>query len=147
VTLLRGALGLAAGVAGVSPMTLDLTTPGTARVTRVPFDVDAVARLRRGGFEVGAEVGFAAAVLSVAGAGFGADLRATRLEAGVRAAVTLTWWRSDRLAPFVALEAVVVPRPFDLAASGADPLGRTPYLWGGIAAGLALDLHHGRNRR
>jgi hypothetical protein len=133
----QGALGAALGVAGPAPMTLTLAQ-GHAQVTRVPLDLDALAAWDLGRHELLTEVGVSLAVMTVAGSGYGADRSSTRVEVGVREAVTLRWWRWRRLALFVGAEVVAVPRPYELARVNGSSLGRTPVVWAQLTLGAAV---------
>ncbi|HEY3357613.1 MAG TPA: hypothetical protein VGQ83_30455, partial [Polyangia bacterium] len=132
-------LGVAFGAAGLAPATVTLAR-GQARLTRVPVELDLTAAVRARRLELIAGVGLAAAALAVTGQGFAADLGTTRLDLGLHGAVTARWRGGGRVAPFVGLEATLLPRPYDLAVAGLGEVGRTPLLWVRVVAGAALAL-------
>ena len=130
--------GIALGAAGVAPNTLALTG-GTARLLRMPIDLDLRGTLRRGRFEGIADVGLVVSILGLSGHGYIGDRSTTGVNAGIRLSAALRIWLG-RVAPFVAAEALIDPMPFDLHA-GNTLVGTTPQLWIGVLAGLAVRIH------
>jgi hypothetical protein len=131
--------GAALGVGGLAPVTLDLPQ-GRARVTRVPVDLDAFAALPIGRFDLLFALGLAAAVVSVEGQGFPVPVSATRADLGLHAGVAVRWWRWGRVAPYAAVEAELLPVPYDLAVAGRGTVGSTPRWWLRLVLGLTVSL-------
>jgi hypothetical protein len=125
------------GVAGLSPTTLDVP-PARARLTRIPFDVGARGRLRRGRVGLALELGLVLAAQITEGVDVTPSVRATRLEVGLRASARVELWAWRRLAPFFALVGEYVPVPYELVLPSAGIVGTTPLGWVGGVAGLAL---------
>jgi hypothetical protein len=125
-------------VAIVSPTTMAL--PGVrAELRRVPFDLGARARLRGGRLGITGDAGAVIAVLLTRGLDSPVGMQSTRVELGLRAAVAVEL-DTSRVAPFLALQAELIPRAYDLVLPGTGTVGTTPQMWLGAILGLSIKL-------
>jgi hypothetical protein len=134
-----GRFGGSAGVAGLSPVSLDLA-PGRVRLVRVPLDLAGYAVVRGARIDLRGEAGMVLAALHIAGEGYAPNLSATRLEVGLRGAVIGRWWLGRRHALWAGLDVTGTPRPYDFTVAGRPIRGSSPALWLRLAAGLAVRL-------
>ena len=143
-----GALRLAAGrgrlafVAGVTPLLpTDVSVGGVLlRQWRLPADVGVRGRATSATVEAYGELGIAAALLSERALDLArADSGAT-VELGVRGAVGYRLATASRFAPFVALQAELVPFPPAILALPQGVAGHTPLLWIGATAGVSMGV-------
>ena len=143
-----GALRLAAGrgrlafVTGVTPLLPADVSVGGVRLRQWRLPVDAGVRVRATSTRVEAygELGIAAALLSERALDLArADSRAT-VELGVRAAAGYRLATASRFAPFIALQAELVPFPPAIFALPQGIAGHTPLLWIGATAGVSMGV-------
>jgi hypothetical protein len=133
-------VGAIVAVSGESPTELELRG-ARARLTRVPFDAGVRARLRRGKLDLGLDGSLVLAYQSSRGLDAALGVEQSRLEVGIRLAVKAQYWAWARVAPFLALQTEIIPRPYELVLPGAGVVGTTPQYWVGTVAGVALALH------
>jgi hypothetical protein len=126
---LGGSLGIAAsGSSGI------LTDAGTAGVVRVPIDVAMRARFREGRVQLDGELGVVVGVNIVNGLGPDQQILP---DVGIRVAAGMGLRLKDRVAPFVGVDAAIVPVPPDLRTTAAT-VGHLPQFWVGLRAGCQL---------
>ena len=143
-----GALRLAAGrgrlafVAGVTPLLpADVSVGGVRlRQWRLPVDVGVRARATNTRVEAYGELGIAAALLSERALDLARADSGTTVELGVRAAAGYRLATASRFAPFVALQAELVPFPPAIFALPQGVAGHTPLLWIGATAGVSMGV-------
>ena len=143
-----GALRLAAGrgrlafVAGVTPLLpADVSVGGVRlRQWRLPADVGVRARATNTRVEVYGELGIAAALLSESALDLARADSGTTVELGVRAAAGYRLATASRFAPFVALQAELVPFPPAIFALPQGVAGHTPLVWIGATAGVSMGV-------
>jgi hypothetical protein len=131
-------LGLSVGAEGAVFSDLSLGRYG-ASIVRAAIDLSG--RLSWGPDRLGLATDFGPylAFLRVQGAGLLESTSSTHVDVGARfALVTRPFGR--RIGPFLALEAELGARPFDLTVDPSGFIGTVPRLWLGIALGGALDL-------
>ena len=132
----RVLLHVAAGARAPVTLTLD---GASARLVRVPVDVGVGFRPSPGAaWSWRADLGLRTTGLLVDGRGLERENRAFRLDVGARLATSVTYTRLPEVAPFVGVEAVVNPRPYELLVTGRGEIGRTPTLWCGVIMGVAF---------
>lgn len=135
----RSWIGGVIGIAALAPSDIPVST-GTARVVRVPVDIDLRLSLRRGPFELAGDVGAVLTIVVVDGQGLPKNEHALGTEFGIRAAATVRWWFRDRIAPFLGVGLIGVPRPIELTVAPVGIVGTTPRIWLDLALGLAVRL-------
>jgi hypothetical protein len=91
-------------------------------------------------WEVGAEVGPSATILSVRGRELEQAESQVRVEWGGRASAFSRFWFSKNFALYLAGEALVRPSTYALLIQPQGPIGFTPGLWLGGSAGLSCRL-------
>lgn len=134
----RGRAGPEVGLLALLPV--DNTVGGVrVRQWRLPVDAGVRARIVGPRFERYAELGIAAALLSVRALDLASPQSQTALELGVRVAAGLHA-TGHRFAPFAALAVELVPDPPAVFALPAGTVGHTPLLWVGATAGMSLGL-------
>ena len=132
-----------AGVIGVdlvSATTMDLGTV-RARLTRVPFSIGGRATWHRGSSAMSFDAAAVAAIQITMGLDTTSSSEQTRLELGLRAAATYTVQAWQHVAPFISIDAELVPSPYDLVWSGMGIVGTTPRAWLGAVIGCEFALH------
>jgi hypothetical protein len=132
-------LGASLGAELTAPATMDLAG-ARARIGRLSLDLSGRALWQGRSLHVGLDLGVAATVLWVEGRDVPAPAQATRLEPGLRAAAFVQLSATGRLMPYLALEAVVAPRRYDLVVEPGGVVGKTPWLWVGGLAGVAFRM-------
>ncbi len=142
---LRASLGLdhfaiVLGISGTSPTTLAFSH-SSAHLERLPIDVDLRGALRVKRFELTLDLGFVTDVLFISGDDITVKNHGVRVDFGLRVALEAKVWIKNRVAPFVALQALISPIPIEFSADPYGSVGATPYLWLGGLAGLAIRLH------
>jgi len=143
-----GALRLAAGrgrlafVAGVMPLLpADVSVGGVRlRQWRLPADVGVRGRATSATVEAYGELGIAVALLSERALDLARADSGTTVELGVRGAVGYRLATASRFAPFVALQAELVPFPPAILALPQGVAGHTPLLWIGATAGVSMGV-------
>ena len=141
-----GALRLAVGrgrlafVAGVTPLLPADVSVGGVRLRQWRLPADIGVRVTSARVEAYGELGIAAALLSERALDLArADSRAT-VELGLRAAAGYRFATASRFAPFVALQAELVPFPPAIFALPQGVAGHTPLLWIGASAGVSMGV-------
>ena len=141
-----GALRLAAGrgrlafVAGVTPLLPADVSVGGVRLRQWRLPADVGARITSARVEAYGELGIAAALLSERALDLARVDSAATVELGVRAAAGYRFATASRFAPFVALQAVLVPLPPAIFALPQGVAGHTPLLWIGATAGVSMGV-------
>jgi hypothetical protein len=130
---LGGSLGLEAAAFSK----LDLGWYG-ASITRAACDLSGRVSFAPGSFILAGELGPYLAFLRVRGTGLRQTSSVNRMDVGGR--VGLTARLRTRLAPFLAVQAELGVRRFDLMVNPSGNMGTMPRLWLGFIAGGALDL-------
>lgn len=106
----------------------------------IPLDVAAGFTARSTAWEIGAEIGPNASILSIGGENVPQAQRQVRVEVGGRAAAWSRFWFTQRVAAFLSAEAVVRPFPYVLDIDPRGDIGKMPAVWLGASAGLAFML-------
>jgi hypothetical protein len=133
-------VGAVVAVAGLSPTELELR--GTrVRLTRVPFDIGLRGRYRLHKVDLALDGTLVMGLQNTKGLDPGLGVEENRLEIGFRVVAKVEYWALRRVAPFIALQTEVVPKPYDLVVPGLGVAGTTPQYWLGAVAGVALALH------
>jgi hypothetical protein len=127
------------GVSAVSPATLDFPA-AHARVLRFPIDAGVRGRLHRGPWSFVADLELLSTAIVIGGRSVSDPKQSSGIELGLRVAAQAELAVGHRLAPFLALEAQVLPREHELVVAGTGAIGTTPPLWLGVALGLSFDL-------
>lgn len=130
-------LGIAVGAAFLLPTRLALPA-ADARVVWLPFDLSLRATRETGPVALSAELGPELALLFASGDRVKNPRTSTRLEAGARTALSLTWSMSSQLGAFVTLFGVWRPVPYRFRVNPDQPSGTTPPVWLGVSLGLSL---------
>jgi hypothetical protein len=130
---------LSFGVAAFLPLSLHFAH-ADARATWFPLDAAAGLFLRRGPWDVSAEVGPTATLLSIRGENLQNAQRQTRLELGARGAATARFWLGQKNALFLSAQTSFFPKPYALAVRPDEALGTTPGLWLGASIGASLQI-------
>jgi uncharacterized protein (DUF736 family) len=105
-----------------------------------PLDLAAGFTAKGAAWEVGAEIGPSASVLSVIGENLAQAHRQVRLEFGGRAAIVSRFWLNKKFALFVSAEGVFRPAPYVLLIDPQGAVGQTPSVWLGGSAGVCASL-------
>jgi|GEM_PF-5102590 len=113
--------------------------PGQSLWSRVAFDLGVRRRLwlGKGDGALDLHVDVAAAVIRLAGSGFGANYTRSGLDFGVGAGVRWAW-TAERLAPFVALDGWGWPGSKVVTADGTQAQGRLPQFELRAAVGVSF---------
>jgi hypothetical protein len=106
----------------------------------IPIDVTAGFGARAQAWELGAEIGPNASVLSITGKNLSQASSEWRVELGGRASLWSRFWLTQQFAAFLAVETVVRPFPHSLDIDPRGTIGQMPALWLGASAGLAASL-------
>jgi hypothetical protein len=106
----------------------------------IPIDVAAGFTTRTKVWEIGAEVGPSASILSIAGENLKGARRQLRLEVGGRVSAWSRFWFSKQFGAFLSAEAVVRPFPFVLDIDPRGGVGEMPALWLGVSGGVTVAL-------
>lgn len=130
-------LGVSLGIEGAAFTKLHLDWYG-ASITRAVCDVAGRVSWAPGAVILTGELGPYLALLRVRGAGLGNASTTQRLDVGGRAAISARL--RTPLAPFLALQAELGVRRFDLSVYPSGSIGAMPRLWLGLIAGGAFDL-------
>jgi hypothetical protein len=139
VTIGRGRLAFVAGA--IALLGVD-TSVGGVRLHqwRLPFDAGVRANfVERRGWAPYAEIGLAAAIVSVTALDLATARSQTAVELGARAALGVRAG-ATRFAPFATLHVELIPSPPEIWALPQGVAGHTPYVWIGASAGLSLGL-------
>jgi hypothetical protein len=105
-----------------------------------PLDLAAGFTVKSAAWEVGAELGPSAAVLSILGENLAQAERQVRLEFGARASVVGRFWLDKKIALFASVEGIARPSPYVLLITPQGAVGETPSLWIGGSAGVSTSL-------
>jgi hypothetical protein len=130
-------LGVSLGIQAATFSRLDLGLYG-ASITRAACDLSGRAFWALGSFILAGELGPFLGLLRVRGTGLGETSSVHRLDVGARAAISARLL--TRLAPFLALQAELGARRFDLTVRPSGEIGSAPRLWLGVIAGGAFEL-------
>ena len=106
----------------------------------IPVDVAAGFTTRTTAWEIGAEVGPNASILSIVAENLRETSRQVRIEVGGRVSVWSRFWFSKQFAAFLSADAVVRPIPYVLDIDPRGNIGEMPLLWFGASAGIAAAL-------
>ena len=106
----------------------------------IPIDVTAGFSTRANAWELGAEVGPNASILSIMGENLSQASAQWGVEIGARVSVWSRFWLSQQFAAFLSAETVVRPFPYALDIDPRGTIGHTPALWLGGSAGIAASL-------
>jgi hypothetical protein len=109
-----------------------------ASIARAACDLSGRVSWALGSLILAGEVGPYLALLRVRGTGLDATSGVNRADIGGR--VGLLARLDTRLAPFLALQAELASRRFDLTVAPSGKIGSAPRLWWGLAVGGAFDL-------
>jgi hypothetical protein len=135
----RGRIALVVGAMALAP--IDVTLGGVRlRQWRLPVDVGVRAQLEGKRLQPYGELGVGAAWLSERALDLANPQGGTSIELGGRAAVGARLATRGRFAPFVALDAELVPSPPAVFALPQGVLGHTPWLWLGATVGASLEI-------
>ena len=130
-------LGLSAGAAFLLPTRLALPQ-ADARLVWLPFDLALRVSHEIEAIALAAELGPDLSLLFVSGERVKNPRTSTRLELGVRGAVSLTWSMSTHLGAFITLFGVWRPKPYEFRVNPELESGTTPPLWVGASLGLSF---------
>jgi hypothetical protein len=130
-------LGVSLGIEAAAFSKLNLGWYG-ASITRAACDLSGRVSWALGSLILAGEVGPYLALLRVRGTGLDATSGVNRVDIGGR--VGLLVRLDSRLAPFLALQAELGARRFDLAVAPSGNIGSAPRLWLGLVVGAAFDL-------
>ncbi len=131
--------GLELGAGGQAP--IDLAWGGhQARMLRFPLDLSLRGALRGPRVTASAALGPAFAIFHLRGEGAGVPVvdGGTRLDLGVRAAVSLQVLPDARVSPFLTLHLSLWPRPYSAMVDPIGQVGTTPQVWLGATLGFSL---------
>jgi hypothetical protein len=106
----------------------------------IPIDVAAGFTTRTTAWEIGAEVGPNASILSILAENLRQASRQVRVEVGGRVSAWSRFWFSKQFAAFLSAEAVIRPIPYVLDIDPRGSIGEMPPLWFGASAGIAAAL-------
>jgi hypothetical protein len=135
----RGRFALMVGAMALAPV--DVTLGGVRlRQWHLPVDVGVRAQLDGKWLEPYGELGLGAAWLSERSLDLASPRGGTSVELGVRAGLGARLATRGRFAPFVALDADLVPSPPAVFALPQGVLGHTPLLWLGATVGASLEF-------
>ena len=139
INALRDRLGLTAGL-GAQWQGSVAVGPGRAQLVRVPLDLGLRGVLRRGRLEADASLGLVLALLDAQGQGFPVNHGGDGLDVGVRAAVGVRAWVSERLALVARLHASYSPSPPVLHVDPSVAAVSAPAVWIGLDLGVATRI-------
>jgi hypothetical protein len=105
-----------------------------------PIDVAVGFTAKSSAWELGAEIGPNASILSIVGQNLPQAERQVRLEVGLRASGWARFWFSKKFALFLSADGVFRPMPYALLIDPQGEVGQTPAVWLGASAGLAALL-------
>jgi hypothetical protein len=111
-----------------------------ARATRFPLDLSVGVAAGGRPWEVAAELGPSATILSLRGDNLDNNKRQVRLELGARAAVALRFWLREKNALFLSFETTWFPRPYALEIRPQEHVGTTPPWWLGASIGVSFEI-------
>jgi hypothetical protein len=106
----------------------------------IPIDVAAGFTARTAVWEIGAEVGPSASILSIAGENLKQARRQVRLEVGGRVSAWSRFWFTKQFGAFLSAEAVFRPFPYVLDIDPRGGVGEMPALWLGASGGVTVAL-------
>jgi hypothetical protein len=106
----------------------------------IPVDVAGGVAARTTLWEIGAEVGPSASILSIVGENLKGARPQVRLEVGGRVSAWSRFWFSKQFAAFLSAEAVVRPFPHVLDVDPRGGVGEMPVFWLGASAGIAAAI-------
>jgi hypothetical protein len=134
-------LRLSVGVSGQSAATLLF---GRANVRGQWIPVDAGLRWTRANarWDGGGELSLAVAPVHLIGQGQNLSPAegGWRVDLGARLAASVRYWMTSRFGIFLAPDALIFPRPYNLSVGSLGIVGETPKLWLGLQLGLAVRL-------
>lgn len=134
-------IGITFGVAGMLPTSLHFAE-ADARATWAPLDLGLSLAQRVSSWELGLDVGLAAAVLLVEGQGQGLDVtqQASRLETGGRVGAQVRYWASTHAGLWGGMFVTYFPQPYSLQVDNVGTVGKTPSAWIGGGLGAIIRL-------
>jgi hypothetical protein len=103
----------------------------------IPIDVAAGFNAKTAFWEIGAELGPSASILSIIGENLKQARRQVRVEVGGRVSAWSRFWFTRQMGAFLSVEAVVRPFPHLLDIDPRGGVGEMPAIWLGTSAGLA----------
>ncbi len=135
-------VGLTLGVIGSSPVDFNLSDI-KVELTRVPLDLGVRGALRLHRLELEADAGVAMMVDLLAGKELATQNSSTRLEWGLRLALSAKIW-FGRIAPFISFQSLIFPSPIaitvETSAQDYQTIGKTPIVWLGGLIGMAIKI-------
>jgi hypothetical protein len=132
-------IGVTLGLAGLLPSSMHYEL-AEARATWVPMDLGLALSQRVNAWELGLDLGLAAAVLLVEGQALDATQRAHRLELGGRLGAQVRYWASPHAGIYGGMFASYFPKPYSLQVEGLGVVGQTPAAWIGGSVGAVIRL-------
>lgn len=130
-------LGVSLGIEAAAFSKLNLGWYG-ASITRAACDLSGRVSWALGSLILAGELGPYLALLRVRGTGLDATSGVNRVDMGGR--VGLLVRLDSRLAPFLALQAELGARRFDLTVAPSGNIGSAPRLWLGLVVGASFDM-------
>jgi hypothetical protein len=106
----------------------------------IPIDVAVGIQSRANAWEIGAEIGPSARVLSVVGVNLKEASPHVRIDLGARASAWSRFWFGEQFGVFFSAETVLRPFPHMIDIDPRGSIGQTPPLWLGASAGIAASL-------
>jgi hypothetical protein len=106
----------------------------------IPIDMAAGFSTRTAAWEIGAELGPSASLLSIAGKDLKQAQRQIRVELGARVAAWSRLWLNQRFAAFLSADGILRPFPHVLDIDPRGTVGEMPAFWIGASAGLVVLL-------
>jgi hypothetical protein len=141
---LRGALvgqrwGIEIGAGAEWPATLAWGAY-RAHITRFPLDVSVRGVLRRTRAIVSVSAGVAIVPFNLRGEGTGVPVHdgGTRLDLGLRSALSVALLPAARFSPFLSLHVSVSPKTYGVIVDPVGRVGSTPQVWVGATLGMAV---------
>jgi hypothetical protein len=131
--------GIELGVGGQAPTTL-VWGSYRAKITRFPLDLSLRGMVRWSKAVASLSAGPALAVFNLRGEGAGLPVHdgGTRLDVGVRSALSLGILPDSKVSPFVSLHLSVWPRTYEAMVDQVGQVGTTPQVWVGVTLGIVV---------
>lgn len=126
--------------AAVSSYTTLKFPVASADILRVPFDVGIRGSLHVKQFELSGDLELAITLQHIRATGLQTNNITTQADFGIRTALQLRWWVTTRVAPFVAIQGLISPRPLSFTINSLGNAGTAPYLWLGGCVGLSFEI-------
>jgi hypothetical protein len=111
-----------------------------ARITRFPLDVSVRGVLRRTHAMVSISAGVAVVPFNLRGEGAGVPVHdgGTRLDLGLRSALSVALLPAARFSPFLSMHVSVLPKAYGVIVDPVGQVGATPQVWVGATLGMAV---------